>query len=432
MSRHWILAVLAVVGFTLATQAQVLDFPGIDNLDIPSTRPASPAPPDAPRAAPQATFAGTFTGDNLTLILKDPSDDGQYAGLLKMGDDQYALTAKAQGNRLVGAFKVDDQAYDFSAKLDGDTLTFTTGDSTYRLQRAAVSGNPLDQPDRPANPIERPAPVRPGDDRTAPPQPQRPKAPVVRLNPGQYELTDQTEMTMTSKSNSGTFTQQLQSSGVYGVRVGQPDAKGVIPVTVTLIRSNLVMGMNGMMMEFNTDRPNASDSPQLASLRLLVGKAIAFRILPNGKAEMDMVAYNNLLKSIKDEDRIAASNLGLLTTKLEQGFLLMPPMNYTALASNATIVKLTLPAPDPYGVVEVKGSATAKDGGGVHFVGKWSPPEGTGIDAQATYEIDAVFNGRDAMPSHLELTTDSTIVMAAIATEQSGTRHTVIDIQPVR
>ena len=99
----------------------------------PSAQPTpQPARPTPPQPAPADPFAGTFTGDGLTLSLQRGPQG--YQGELVLQGKRYPATAQATGGKLAGSFSADGNAFDFSATLEGRVLTLVSGKATYRLQ----------------------------------------------------------------------------------------------------------------------------------------------------------------------------------------------------------------------------------------------------------------------------------------------------------
>jgi|GEM_PF-1149378 len=108
-----------------------------------AARPAQPTPqparPTPPQPAPAEPFAGTFSGDGLTLTLQRGAQG--YSGELVLQGKRYPATAQASGRRLTGSFTVDGHAFEFNATLEGRVLTLVSGTATYRLQAPARPAN---------------------------------------------------------------------------------------------------------------------------------------------------------------------------------------------------------------------------------------------------------------------------------------------------
>lgn len=86
-------------------------------------------------------FAGTFTGEGLTLSL-EPAEE-QYAGQLEFGGNRYEVVAVADGDTLTGGFQVAGDTFTFTATLAGATLTLSSDGASYRLQKQGGAANPL-------------------------------------------------------------------------------------------------------------------------------------------------------------------------------------------------------------------------------------------------------------------------------------------------
>ena len=97
--------------------------------------PAPAMPADNPLAHggdPAATFAGTFTGDSVSIALDGKAD--QYTGTLTVGDKKFPVKAKADNGKLAGNFESDGTKFDFTtASLDSGTLTFLSSAKGTRI-----------------------------------------------------------------------------------------------------------------------------------------------------------------------------------------------------------------------------------------------------------------------------------------------------------
>ncbi len=122
------------------TQAEVLPGP-----------PLGPLPPLL--GAP--TYAGTFAGDQLRLVLEaSPLPGGAYVGTLHHGDQRYPVVARLEPSGLVGDFESGGNRFPFTATLVGDALTFVSGGISYTLVREATAVGPV-------NPLGGTPPVSP-------------------------------------------------------------------------------------------------------------------------------------------------------------------------------------------------------------------------------------------------------------------------------
>jgi hypothetical protein len=74
-----------------------------------------------------------------------------------------AFTAKVQGQAMDGAFTFDKSSFPFTAVLKDDTLTLTTDDTKYVLQRAIETTKPRNQLNKPKNPLNPTHPDKPSN-----------------------------------------------------------------------------------------------------------------------------------------------------------------------------------------------------------------------------------------------------------------------------
>lgn len=95
----------------------------------------------APCRAADATFAGKYTDGKLTIDLAESG--GGYTGSITLSGQQYPASGQASGPSLSGTFIASGTTLPFSATRNGDTVTLTSGKTTYTLHRVA-GGNPLD------------------------------------------------------------------------------------------------------------------------------------------------------------------------------------------------------------------------------------------------------------------------------------------------
>jgi hypothetical protein len=116
-----------------------------------------------------AGYAGTYRDDRLKLELHAvAASDGsvRFAGHIVIEGRELPLTAGERDGRLEGTFESDGARFEFTASLEGETLTFTTDDTSYRLKRQAVNplarksaANPLTSPHQGATATKPPANV---------------------------------------------------------------------------------------------------------------------------------------------------------------------------------------------------------------------------------------------------------------------------------
>ncbi|NOZ13104.1 MAG: hypothetical protein GXO69_05580 [Acidobacteria bacterium] len=91
------------------------------------------------------SLSGTYRGGGLKLTLNGTA--GNYTGTLIFNGTRYPVSATGSGGQLRGAFQSGSDRFPFSGTLRGNTLSFQTGGSSYRLTKA---GN---RP--PANPLQK-------------------------------------------------------------------------------------------------------------------------------------------------------------------------------------------------------------------------------------------------------------------------------------
>src|SRR4051812_33902745 len=71
--------------------------------------PAAGSNPLAPRSAPQRPFAGSFTGDKISLDLNYDERQEAYTGWLTFNGARYACGGVVQNSQLVGKFVANRQ-----------------------------------------------------------------------------------------------------------------------------------------------------------------------------------------------------------------------------------------------------------------------------------------------------------------------------------
>lgn len=179
-----------------------------------------------------------FEGDGLTVgIERIDEKTGQIAGRLMLGDNVFDYTAAYETETLVrGTFQAGEDSFEFTAEEDVKTavITFTTGETTYRLREVKTPTEPLPKP-KPSNPLDG------GDGGGQPVQPQTPANAEGGGNAiigtwkgsGTDQLEDGTPLTFPieltiARSQDGGLTADLRSAVDYPVAPGE-----VVVVTVT-------------------------------------------------------------------------------------------------------------------------------------------------------------------------------------------------------
>jgi hypothetical protein len=129
------------------------------------------------------SLAGTYKDDRVTLALEPDTAADSYRGTIKTGGQTYKVTAHAADGKVTGAFTdPGGNAFDFTATLNGNTLDFTTANTTYHL--ASDRPPPVNPLARPQNPLAQPAnPLAGGGGAAAPEAPPMPAAPVAPMAP---------------------------------------------------------------------------------------------------------------------------------------------------------------------------------------------------------------------------------------------------------
>ncbi len=89
-----------------------------------------------------AQLAGKFDDGKLLAEFSDASG-GVYPGKLTLNGQTFAATAHVTDHGFEGTFATGADTFPFTAILTGDTLTLSTGGSTYNLKRLSVAKNPL-------------------------------------------------------------------------------------------------------------------------------------------------------------------------------------------------------------------------------------------------------------------------------------------------
>jgi hypothetical protein len=82
------------------------------------------------------SFAGTFRGNDIALILQG---DGSYTGTLEFQGKSYPVKASSEGNILKGTFNVNGTDFEFVATLQDMTLTLESGNQSYPMLKDPAS-----------------------------------------------------------------------------------------------------------------------------------------------------------------------------------------------------------------------------------------------------------------------------------------------------
>ncbi len=85
-------------------------------------------------------LTGKFTGDKLA------TEWAGNTGTIALGGKEYPATIQQSGDHFEGTFMAAGHPYAFTAKLEGDTLTLTSGTTTYTMANASTPANPLAAP----------------------------------------------------------------------------------------------------------------------------------------------------------------------------------------------------------------------------------------------------------------------------------------------
>jgi len=116
----------------------------VDNSPSVAQSASSSAAPN-PLARPSASadkFAGTFSGNNVTLTLR--KSGAGYEGTIQSAGQTMPASATVSGAGLAGKFTTQGTAFDFTVQPAGDShVNLTTAGTTYMLARAGGVANPL-------------------------------------------------------------------------------------------------------------------------------------------------------------------------------------------------------------------------------------------------------------------------------------------------
>ena len=97
------------------------------------SQPSTSAAPNPFEQAAEQSYAGRFTGTDVTLRLKP--DAGKWSGTILFKGKNFTIQGENKDGTLAGTFGEGDQSWPFTAASDGDNLTFTAGSFTTKLQR---------------------------------------------------------------------------------------------------------------------------------------------------------------------------------------------------------------------------------------------------------------------------------------------------------
>lgn len=99
-------------------------------------------------------IAGTYSGDGLQLTLNGSS--GRYSGALVFQGTRYDVSATGTSGTLTGTFGADGGMFPFTAKIKGTRMSFSTGGTSYSLNRSGSSNAPPAVTQR-SNPLQKSA-----------------------------------------------------------------------------------------------------------------------------------------------------------------------------------------------------------------------------------------------------------------------------------
>ena len=107
-------------------------------------------------AKEEVSISGTYKNDE--ILLKIGKDGSNVNGLLAKGGNEYPVKGEVKGSSISGSFSSGEDSYDFKAEVSGDTMSFTTGGTTYKLSKKGKPNplakkkkdNPLAKKDEPA------------------------------------------------------------------------------------------------------------------------------------------------------------------------------------------------------------------------------------------------------------------------------------------
>lgn len=123
-------------------------------------------------------YAGSFSGDRLSVDVKPEADGRGYVGVIRQGRREFPLTAAADRQQLRGRFASGSDSFEFIAIVDHDQLTLETGGATYVMTRRVAEVAPVvARPTMNKSPTTLPAPVV----AVAPPGPAMKAVPAISV-----------------------------------------------------------------------------------------------------------------------------------------------------------------------------------------------------------------------------------------------------------
>ncbi|MCM8531235.1 MAG: hypothetical protein NE330_08760 [Lentisphaeraceae bacterium] len=88
----------------------------------------------------EISISGTYKNDE--ILLKIGKDGSNVNGMLEKDGNEYPVKGEVKGSSISGNFSSGEDSYDFNAEVSGDTMSFTTGGTTYKLSKKGKP-NPL-------------------------------------------------------------------------------------------------------------------------------------------------------------------------------------------------------------------------------------------------------------------------------------------------
>ncbi len=140
----------------------------------PASAPGQNAPPTPAGAA---NFTGRWANERVTVTLR-PGEAGSLSGEIASGETRYVLSAIIDADHrdtIKGQFDDGRAPFPFTATRQGDALIFSTGNTSYQLNR--VAANPLDNSGNGAPPAGGNPTIPAGPLSTAPSPPAQPPSP---------------------------------------------------------------------------------------------------------------------------------------------------------------------------------------------------------------------------------------------------------------
>ncbi|MBC7785445.1 MAG: PDZ domain-containing protein [Burkholderiales bacterium] len=162
------------------------------------------------------SFAGTYTGEAITLTLEASGPGKQYRGKFTIDGKEYPCTAESASGALRGSFAVEGKTYEFSAALAQGGIHLTSDGATHVLSR---------KQDGPRNPLAVPAappqnPLGSQTPRITPPSPD--SGPGLSPTPAQIQTPGQ-------PSNQASVPAPAPGAAMGGVGIGfEPGPDGAL------------------------------------------------------------------------------------------------------------------------------------------------------------------------------------------------------------